>query len=71
MDIVYNISEHMLYIERNLTMSDKEKLIQYIANLTNEEAEAFIAFLKTAPSSEEASMPLPPCNFPQEQTIAV
>jgi hypothetical protein len=48
-------------------MSDKEKLIQYILNMTNEEAEAFIAFLKTAPSSEEVSMLPHPNNFPQEQ----
>jgi hypothetical protein len=52
-------------------MSDREKLIQYITNLTNEEAEAFIAFLKTVPSSEEASMPLRPSNFLQEQKAAV
>ena len=52
-------------------MSDREKLIQYITNLTNEEAEAFIAFLKTAPSSEEVSM-LPHLNNSlQEQKAAV
>ena len=52
-------------------MSDKEKLIRYIMNLTNEEAEAFISFLKTAPSSEEALMLLPPCSSLQEQEVAV
>ena len=48
-------------------MSDKEKLIKLIANLTNEEAEAFIAFLKTAPSFEAIEPPPPPNNSPQGQ----
>ena len=64
------MSEHTLDYERRTTMSDREKLIHYIANLTNEEAEAFIAFLKTAPSFEEVSMPLPQNNFQQAQTVS-
>lgn len=64
------MSEHTLYIERGNTMSDKEKLIHYIANLTDEEAEAFIDFLKKAPSFEEASKPLPQNNFQQAQTVS-
>lgn len=59
------------YIERGNTMSDREKLLQYIANLTNEEVEAFIEFLKTAPSSEEDEMLLHRNNFQQEQEVAV
>ena len=52
-------------------MSDREKLIQYITNLTNEEAEAFISFLKTVPSSEEVVLPLHPNNSLQKQEVAV
>ena len=59
------------YFERRNTMSDREKLIQYIANLTNEEAEAFIAFLKTAPSFEGGEKPLLQNNSLQEQKAAV
>lgn len=59
------------YIERGNTMSDREKLLQYIANLTDEEAEAFIAFLKTAPSFEEVSLPPRQNNSLQEQPVAV
>lgn len=61
----------MFPFERSNTMSDKEKLIQYITNLTNEEAEAFIAFLKKAPSFEEVSMLPPQNNSQREQTISV
>lgn len=50
-------------------MSNKEKLIQYINNLTNEEAEEIISYLETVPSSA-IGIPLPlPSNSPQEQTI--
>ena len=52
-------------------MPSKEKLIQYIHNLTNEEAEKIISFLKTTPSSEEVSQRLPQSNFLQEQEVAV
>ena len=48
-------------------MSDKEKLIQLIASLTNEEAEAFIAYLKTAPEAAAVEPPPPPNNSPQGQ----
>ena len=58
------------YFERRITMSDREKLIQYIANLTNEEAEAFIAFLKTAPSFEGGAKPLHPNSSQQAQIIS-
>ena len=52
-------------------MSNKEKLIQYIHNLTNEEAEKIISFLKTTPSSEEVAQHLPQKNSLQEQGVAV
>ena len=41
------------YLKEDFIMSDREKLIQYITNLTDEEAEAFIAFLKTVPPLEK------------------
>lgn len=59
------------HIERRNTMSERELLIQYIANLTDKEAEDFIAFLKTIPSSEEVSMLPHPNTPPQEQTASV
>ena len=66
------VSEHTLeYRKGAYTMSDREKLIYYIKNLTNEEAEAFIAFLKTAPSFEAVSKPLPQNNSQPEQKAAV
>lgn len=70
-DTVYNanVNEQTLVFERGNTMSDREKLIQYIMNLTNEEAEEFISFLKTIPSSEEVSLPLHLNNSPQEQEV--
>ena len=52
-------------------MSNKEKLIQYIHNLTNEEADAIISFLKESASSGEVSPHLPQYNSPQEQEVAV
>ena len=58
------------YFERGNTMSDREKLIQYITNLTDEEVEAFIEFLKTAPSSEEVSLLPPQNNSPQDQAVS-
>ena len=53
------------------TMSNKEKLIQYIHNLTNEEAEKIISFLKSTPSPEEVSLLLLQNNSLQEQEAAV
>ena len=52
-------------------MSNKEKLIQYIHNLTNEEADYIISCLTKSASSEEVSLHLPQCNSPQEQAVAV
>lgn len=57
--------------ERRIPMTDKEKLIQCITNLTDDEAEEFIFFLKTIPSSEEGVMLLPQNNYPQDQTVSV
>ena len=51
-------------------MTDKEKLIQYIVNLTDAQVEEFISFLKTAPSFEEVLMLLPPNNSQQEQEVS-
>lgn len=59
------------HIERGNTMSEKEKLIQYIINLTDEEAEEFISFLKTIPSSEEVSTLLLQNNCQQDQAVVV
>ena len=59
------------HIERRNTMSDREKLIQYISNFTNEEAEAFIAFLKTAQPSEADAMRPHQNSFLQVQGAAV
>ena len=51
-------------------MSNKEKLIQYIHNLTNEEAETIISFLKSTQTPVEA-VPHPPlCNSQQDQVTA-
>ena len=52
------------------TMSNKEKLIQFIHNLTNEEAEKIISFLKSTASPEEFSQLLPQNNSLQEQGVA-
>lgn len=65
------VSVHMRYLEGDCTMTNKEKLFQYILSLTNEEAEAFIAYLETASSSEEGAPPVPPCSSPQDQAVAV
>ena len=52
------------------TMSNKEKLIQYIHNLTNEDAEKITSFLKSTASPEEVSQLLPQNNSLQEQATA-
>ena len=52
------------------TMSNKEKLIQYIHNLTNEEAEKIISCLTSASSSEEVAQLLPQSNSQQDQATA-
>lgn len=54
-----------------ILMSNKDKLIQYINNLTNEEAEIIISFLKESASSEEVSPHLPLYIVPQEQATSV
>lgn len=56
-------------LERSIIMSSQEKLIQYIKNLSDEEAENIIAYLKTVPSFEEVVPPLLPYNYLQEQVI--
>lgn len=51
-------------------MTAQEKLIQFIHNLTNEEADFIITFLKGSASSEEVSPHLPLNTVPQEQGVA-
>ena len=53
-----------------ILMTNKEKLIEYIHNLTNEEADYIISCLKESASFGEASPHLPLCNSPQEQAVA-
>lgn len=53
-----------------ILMTDKEKLIKYIHNLTNEEADIIISCLTKSASFEEAFQHLLQCNFPQEQEVA-
>ena len=52
-------------------MTNKAKLIDFIHNLTNEEAEYLIACLKTSSSFEEATLPVPPNTVRQEQLAVV
>lgn len=54
-----------------ILMSNKEKLIQYIHNLTNEEADIILSYLKESASFGEVSPHLLPCNAPQEQEVHV
>ena len=54
-----------------ILMTNKEKLIDYIHNLTNEEADLIIAFLKESASSEEVCPLLPLCNSLQEREVVV
>lgn len=58
-------------LKGEILMSNKEQLIQYINNLTNEEADIIISFLKESASSEEVFPHLPLNIVPQEQVIAV
>jgi hypothetical protein len=51
-------------------MTNKEKLFQYIANMTNAEAEEFISFLETIPSSELGVQLLPQYNSQPDQTTS-
>lgn len=52
-------------------MTNKEKLINYIHNLSNEDAEYLISYLKQSQTVEEVFPHLLPCNLPQEQEVAV
>lgn len=52
------------------TMSNKEELIQFIHNLTDEEAEKIITCLTSASSFEEVAQLLPRYNSQQEQVTA-
>lgn len=61
----------MFLFERRNTMTNKAKLIDFIHNLTNEEAEYLIACLKTSSSFAEAILPVPPNTVQQEQEVAV
>lgn len=58
------------YIERRILMTAQEKLIQFIHNLTPEEADLIISFLKESASSEEVFPHLPPNTVPQDQAVA-
>ena len=53
-----------------ILMSNKEKLIQYIHNLTNEEADTISFYLAKSASSEEVYPHLPQNIVPQEQVVA-
>lgn len=44
------------------TMSNKDELIQFIHNLTDEDAEKIISFLTSTPSSVEVAQHLPQNN---------
>ena len=52
-------------------MTNKDKLIEYIHNLTNEEADLIISFLKESASSEEVFPHPPQNNSLQVQEVAV
>ena len=53
-----------------ILMTNKEKLIDYIHNLSNEDAEKIITYLKQSQTVEEVLPPVLPCNLPQEQGVA-
>ena len=53
-----------------ILMTNKEKLIKYIHNLTDEDADVIISYLTKSASFEEVSPHLLPCNSPQEQEVA-
>ena len=63
--------EQQFAFERSNTMTNKQKLIEYIHNLTNEEADIVISFLKESASSEEVSQHLPLYIVEQGQEVAV
>ena len=51
-------------------MTNKEKLIKYIHNLTNEETDLIISYLKESASPSTDFQHLPQNNSPQEQEVA-
>ncbi len=51
-------------------MSNKEKLTQFIENLTNEEIEKIISYLGKAASIEEIVPPPPQNSFPQKREVS-
>ena len=57
-------------LKGDIPMTNKEKLIEYIHNLTNEEADYIISYLTKSASFEEASLHLPQNNSPQVQEVA-
>lgn len=54
-----------------ILMTNKEKLIEYIHNLSNEDAEKIISYLTQAQKPEEVAPPLLPCSFLREQEVVV
>lgn len=60
----------VLILKGVILMTNKEKLIKYIHNLTNEEADVIISYLTKSASFEEVSPHLLQCNSPQEREVA-
>ena len=58
-------------LEGAILMTNKEKLIEFIHNLTAEEADRIISYLTKSSSSQEASPLLLQNNSLQEQEVAV
>ena len=56
-------------LKGDILMTSQEKLIQFIHNLTNEEADLLIAYLKESASSEEVSLLHPQNTAVQEQKV--
>ena len=54
-----------------ILMTNKEKLIKYIHNLTNEEADLIISFLKQSQTVEEVLLHLPQNSSLQKQEVSV
>lgn len=60
----------VLILKGVILMTNKEKLIKYIHNLTNEETDVIISYLTKSASFEEVLSHLLQCNSPQEQEVA-
>lgn len=58
-------------LKGDILMTNKQKLIEYIHNLTNEDAEKIIAYLETVSSSVGVVPPVPLNIVPQEQEVVV